>query len=120
MPCLFLPFGLPLVALVLMVVLSAVRTWRRLRRWLGWRLIGDRLGCLTLLPPSDTTPALGPLPLLTATDSTFAVWLSWRRPSLARGRDGMLLLPDQMTTDDWRALRLWLRQRAGRPAAEGV
>ncbi len=103
-----------------MVALSAVRTWRRLRRWQGWCLIGDRLGCLTLLPPSDTIPALGPLPLLTATDSTFGVWLNWRRPLPARGRDDLLLLPDQMSADDWRALRLWLRQRAGRPAPEDV
>ena len=119
MPCLFLPLGLLSVALALGVLLSAVRAWRQMRRWQGWSLIGDRLGCLTLLPPSDTLSALGPLPLLAATDSAFAMWLTWRHPFSVR-RDGLLLLPDQMTADDWRALRLWVRQRAARPAAEGA
>ena len=62
MPCLFLPLGLLSVALALGVLLSAVRAWRQMRRWQGWSLIGDRLGCLTLLPPSDTLSALAVWP----------------------------------------------------------
>lgn len=59
------------------------------------------------------------------TDFGWAVWLrAANRGGLAAdvpaGRGGVLmLLSDQMSADDWRALRVWVRHKV-RPPEEGV
>lgn len=110
--------ALPL-AVVAMLVLglagSAVLSDRAERRKSGLALMLDESGLLTIFPGEAVTATMQS----GCADQGWAVWLRWREPESGAGsRSGaMMLVPGNLSPDDWRCLRIWLRHKASVGAA---
>lgn len=57
------------------------------------------------------------LPEATCVDFGWAVWIHWQGARVARPRrrimrGAMMLLPDNLSAERWRGLRIWLRHKA--------
>jgi len=61
------------------------------------------------------------LPEATCVDFGWAVWIHWQGARVARPRrrimrGAMMLLPDNLSAESWRGLRIWLRHKAAAQA----
>lgn len=65
------------------------------------------------------------LPEASCVDFGWAVWIHWQGAAVARPRrrimrGAMMLLPDNLSAENWRGLRIWLRHKATAQGGSGA
>lgn len=80
---------------------------RRVARTSGLRILLQGDGDMVLLNPGQET--LNARPTRGTVDLGWAIWLGWRSQGEAPSSGIILLVPDAVTPEDWRGLRIWLR-----------
>lgn len=106
------PFWLVVIGVVALLF-SAIFLVRAERSRVGWQMVLEDSGLLTLRSGERISAAL---PLASSTDFGWAVWLHWRTLDVDSGQRRMgalMLLPDQVDAVTWRGLRIWLRHKCG-------
>lgn len=82
------------------------------RRKSGRSLTLDDAGLVAFDGESPPRPGM---PIKSATDFRWVVWLTWQElGDAARGvqTHNLMLLPDHLPKGEWRLLRIWLRHKA--------
>lgn len=94
------------------IVVSLIGFLSDEQRKRGRILMLDDAGLVALGDPSSSLAAQ---PIKHLTDYRWVVWLSWQAPASAArpGRTtSLMLLPDHLAGEEWRALKIWLRHHA--------